>query len=113
MDRNQQVLASAFRKAKGKRGAIIRHSISPSLKDDKGEITPAAEKLIVKLAKAKALKEGVEYSTLLDGQQWYVEDLIDFSTLNVAEQLEAEYQSAFPSVATEDEMLAALESMAA
>lgn len=120
MDQNQQVLAKAFRKTKGKRGAVIKHGISIELykHDEDGklivpnELAPAGVKLITKLAKAKAIKEGGEYSTYLDGQQWYIEDLIDFSTMLVPDQLEAEYNFAFPDVASKDEMLAALEAVA-
>ena len=57
MDRNQQVLASAFRKARGKRGAVVRHGISPDMAEK------AVDKLVIKIAKAKSVKDVVEYST--------------------------------------------------
>lgn len=106
MDRNQQALASAFRKAKGKRGAIVRLKIKPTMK------TKAIEALAIKLAKAKAIEDGVKYNTLLDGQQWYVESLVAFSKLTSQEQLNSEYDSAFSNVASEDEMLIALDAVA-
>lgn len=105
MDRNQQALASGFRKAKGKKGAVVRLGIKPEM------TVKQVEKLVIKLAKAKAVEEGVKYSTLLDGQQWYVENLLAFSKLDSQEQLNHEYDSAFSNVASEAEMLTALDAV--
>lgn len=103
MDRNQHVLAIAFKKAKGKRGAIARLGITPEMAPD------AKKKLVISLAEAKAKDTSTKVDEHLDGQQWYVESLIEFSGLTAKEQLDAEYDAAFPSVAGEDELLAALE----
>ena len=105
MDRNQHVLAIAFRKAKGKKGAIARLGITPQMDND------TRRNLVISLAEAKAKKDGVSVESLIDGQQWYVQSLTDFSALTATEQLEAEYLDAFPEVASEDELLAALEAM--
>jgi hypothetical protein len=105
MDRNQHVLAIAFRKAKGKKGAIKRLGIDPAMDND------TRRDLVISLAEAKAKKDGVPVESLIDGQQWYVQSLMDFSALTPTEQLEAEYLDAFPEVASEDELLAALEAM--
>ena len=103
MDRNQHVLAIAFRKAKGKKGAIKRLGVTPEMDND------ARRDLVISLAEAKAEKDGASTESYIDGQQWYVQSLIDFSALTPAEQLDAEYIDAFPEVASEDELLAALE----
>lgn len=103
MDRNQHVLAIAFRKAKGKKGAIKRLGITPEMDND------ARRDLVISLAEAKSEKDGVPVENLIDGQQWYVQSLIDFSGLTAVEQLDAEYADAFPEVASEDELLSALE----
>lgn len=105
MDRNQHVLAIAFKRARGKKGAIARLGIDPAMDND------TRRNLVISLAETKAKKDGVSVESLIDGQQWYVQSLIDFSALTPAEQLEAEYQDAFPEVASEDELLAALEAM--
>jgi hypothetical protein len=105
MDRNQHVLAIAFKRAKGKKGAIARLGIDPFMDND------TRRNLVISLSEAKAKKDNVPVESLIDGQQWYVQSLIDFSALSPLEQLEAEYQDAFPEVASEDELLAALEAM--
>jgi len=105
MDKNQHVLAIAFRKAKGKKGAIKRLGISPEMDND------SRRTLVISLAETKAKNEGVPVESLIDGQQWYVQSLTDFSALTPVDQLEAEYTAAFPEVASEDELLAALEAM--
>ncbi len=126
MDRNQQVLGKAFRKVKGKRGAIIRLVKLADVKtlhelwkrDSKDvvimpkELNDLGEELVITMSKAKSLKDGGDYSDYLDGQQWYLEDLIDFSALTVSEQMDYQYDTEFPSVASEDEMLAALAAVA-
>jgi len=105
MDKNQHVLAIAFRKAKGKKGAIARLGITPDMDND------TRRDLVISLAEAKAKKDNVSVESLIDGQQWYVQSLMDFSAFTPAQQLEAEYADAFPEVASEDELLAALEAM--
>lgn len=71
----------------------------------------ARRDLVISLSETKADKDGVPVEKLIDGQQWYIQSLIDFSALTPTEQLEAEYQDAFPEVASENELLAALEAM--
>ena len=71
----------------------------------------AEDKVILKLAKAKAEKDGDTYIQHLKGQRWYVEDLIAFSGLNTEEQFELEYQNAFPDVAGETELIASITAM--
>jgi hypothetical protein len=105
MDKNQHVLAIAFRKAKGKKGAIKRLGITPEMDND------TRRNLVISLAEAKSKKDNVSVESLIDGQKWYVQSLIDFSALTPAEQLESEYADAFPEVASEDELLKILEAM--
>lgn len=103
MNRNQHVLAIAFKKAKGKRGAIKRLGIVPDMDSD------AKKALIYKLAEAKADAEGKTAEPFIEGQEWYVNSLVEFSGKTAQEQLDSEYEDAFPTIAGEDELLAALE----
>ena len=107
MDKNPQALALAFKKCKGKILKIQELGITPEIEAESIEI------LIETLAIAKALEDDSKAADHVKGQRWYVESLVKFSGLEPAEQLEAEYNDAFADSASEDEMLQALQAMAA
>lgn len=107
MDKNPQALALAFKKCKGKILKIQELGITPEIEND------AIEALIEQLATVKAVEDGTTLADHVKGQRWYVESLVEFSALEPAEQLEAEYQDAFADNASEDEMLQTLKAMAA
>jgi len=107
MDRNPQALALAFKKCRGKILKVKELEITPDMDKD------LIEKLIEQLATAKAAEDDSKMADHVKGQRWYVENLVKFSALTQKEQLDAEYDDAFANEATEDEMLQALESLAA
>jgi hypothetical protein len=107
MDKNQQVLAVAFKRTKRKLARIKDLGITPDMPED------AIDKIVVDLATAKALDEKGDVKDYLDGQQWYVESLIKASALEAADLLEAEYNDSFADVASEDDMVNMLEAFKA
>jgi hypothetical protein len=119
MDKNQQVLATAFKKTKSKLGKIKEMGITPDFTED--QVTALTQRL----AEAKAIEDGVDMREHLDNQEWYVRHLVDFAKLGVVteedthpragveRQLNAEYEDSFASVAEEDDMLEALEALTA
>lgn len=107
MDKNPQALAQAFKKCAGKIMKIKELKIVPDLDED------AIETLIEMLAVAKAKVEGNEMSKHVKGQRWYVENLVKFSGLSTQEQFDSEYDDSFADTAPENELLKALEAMAA
>jgi len=107
MDKNPQALALAFKKCKGKKLKIKELGITPNMPLE------AIETMIETLATAKALEADTPMADQVKGQRWYVENLVKFSGLDSKEQLEAEYEDSFASEASEDEMLQALDAMAA
>ena len=104
-EKNPLALALGGRRALAKARKIAELGITPKITED------ATDALITTLAKAKAEKDGVEWTTLIKGQRWYVEDLIKFSGLAATDKLAVEYSQAFPDVATEDELLLELEQL--
>ncbi len=107
MDKNQQVLAVAFKKAKRKIQRIKELGITPKMS------TKKIDEIVTRLAEAKAIEESVPVKDLLDGQQWYVESLVAASALSGQELLDKEYDDAFADVAGEDEMSALLDGLKA
>ena len=108
--RNPQALTLAFKKAEGKILKIKELGITPDTDEESIEL------LIESLATAKANEATDPSVSLADhvkGQRWYVEGLVKFSGMDPKEQLDAEYQDAFADSASEDEMVEALQSMAA
>jgi len=99
MDKKQEVMAIAFRHAKGKSLKIKELGITPGMSAEEQDA------LIVKLAKAKSTND---WESQVKGQRWYVEDLVKFSGMTPQEKLDYEYSQAFPDIAGEDEMVAAL-----
>ena len=107
MDKNQQVLASAFKKSKRKLQRIAELEITPEWTEDQ------IVELTKSLAEAKAIEEGVDMRDHLDGQEWYVRSLVAASAMTPQKLLDKEYEDTFADVAEEDEMVSALEALAA
>jgi len=108
MERNQQVLATAFKKAKRKIQRIKDLNIRPDLSEEE------IDQIVTNLATAKALEtEGKTVKDFLDGQQWYVEELIKASSMTGEELVNAEYDDSFADVATEAEMFDVLDALRA
>jgi hypothetical protein len=108
MGKNQQALALAFKKCRGKLSKIKEYGITPDMKEKD------IDALIERLAEAKA--EGNETITVeeaVTGQRWYVEGLVRFSGLADQEQLDQEYEDSFADTASEAEMLRAIADMKA
>ena len=101
-EKQPQALASGYRRAVGKLTKIKELKITPDMTQE------AIDALVEKLAKAKGKEEGKDWKTKVDGQRWYVTDLVKFSGMELNEALEHEYSMAFPDTASEDEMLTAL-----
>ena len=107
--KNHEVLAMAFKRAKGKSKKIAELGITPKISKK------ATDELIVKLADEKLADTTYtkDRNDAIKGQRWYVEDLIAFSALNVKERLDHEYEASFADIAGEDEMLTELEKLMA
>ena len=102
-DKNQQGLTLAFKKVTGKSTKIKELGITVELTDEE------VDEVIIALAKAKAEREGTDWTSHVKGMRWYVEDLQTFSALNAEERLELEYKAAFAEIASEAEMLIAIQ----
>ena len=104
VDKNEQALAMAYRRAVAKSLKIKELEITPDMDEE------AVDAMVKWLAEVKADKEGKEdWKQFLKGQRWYVEDLVSFSRLDAQQRLDLEYRNSFPDVATEAEMLNSLE----
>jgi hypothetical protein len=107
MDRNQQVLAIAFKKAKRKLQRIKELGITADMSED------AIDSLVTQLAEAKAVEAEAPVKDFLDGQQWYVESLVTASGMTSQELIDAEYEDSFADAASEDEMSEVLDALRA
>ena len=107
--KNHEVLAMAFKRAKGKTQRIEEAGITPDFtKEQINEmIVTFADKLLADPTYKKSRNEAIK------GQRWYVEDLVKFSGLEPQEKLDTEYENSFADIAGEDEMVAALAKMSA
>ena len=103
MERNPMILSTAFKRVKGKLSKIKELGITSTMSEEE------VDALILKLAKDKAKEDGKSYKDHLKGMRWFVEELVKFSGLNSQEMLDACYEEVFPQVASEAEMLAAIE----
>lgn len=104
IDKNEQALAMAYRRAVAKSLKIKELEITPDMSEED------IDGMVKWLSELKAEKEGSEdWKQFLKGQRWYVEDLIAFSKLDAQQRLDLEYRNSFPDVATEAEMLNSLE----
>ena len=105
MGRNPQITAVAFKKAKAKLAKIKQLGILPDM------TVEAIDALVMNLAEAKAIVEQKDVKEFVAGQEYYVGMLVEFSGMTAIEQLNIEYDDAFPEVASEEELLAMLEGM--
>ncbi|WAK44710.1 hypothetical protein vBAmePPT11V19_00084 [Alteromonas phage vB_AmeP_PT11-V19] len=113
MEKKPEALQAAFLDAKRKLEKIKQLGITPDMEEDD------VDALVEDLSTAKALKEhsengdGPTVADLRNGQQWYVESLIEFSGMSAQEQIDSCYEQKFAEQASEMEMIAALEAMTA
>ena len=105
MDRNQQVLAAAFKKAKRKLKKISELGVTANFTDDQ------VVELTRTLAEAKAIEDGVDMREHLDGQEWYVRSLVEAAGMSAQEVLDKEYDDSFADIAEEDDMIEALDAL--
>lgn len=106
IDKNEQALAMAYRRAVAKSIKIKELEITSDMSEE------AIDAMVKFLAELKAEKEGTEdWKQYLKGQRWYVEDLVAFSKLDAQARLDLEYRNSFPDVATEKEMLNSLQAI--
>ena len=96
--KNQEVLALAFKKAKAKSLKIKELLIEPDMEAD------SIDALIVSLSKAKASKDGGDWTEYVKGQRWYVQSLVEYSGLSSDDRLESDYEAEFPNVASYAEL---------
>jgi hypothetical protein len=107
MDKNQQALALAYKKCRGKLLKIKELGITPDMSE------ADIETMIENLATAKAVEKSTNITEVVAGQRWYVEGLVKFSGYTIEKQLQMEYEDSFAESASEAEMLAALSNLAA
>ena len=104
-----EALAQAYRAAVSKSAKIKELGITPSMTEEE------ADALIEKLAKAKADRDGGDWTKYVKGQEFYIADpkrgLIAFAGKTAQERIDYEYADAFPDVADEDTMVSELESL--
>jgi hypothetical protein len=105
MERKPEALQAAFFEVKSKIEKVKAFGIYPAMTIEE------QDNLVEDLSTAKALKDGGKLADYRTGQAWYVESLIEFSAMNVQEQLDHSYTKKFAEQATETEMLDVLESM--
>ena len=102
MEQNQQVLATAYRKAKHKLVRIAELGITRDMDED------AVDDIVMRLSMAKALQEDRPVSEFTRGQQWYVESLVKFSGMTPLDRLDTEYEDCFADSSSKEDMLAKL-----
>lgn len=103
MEKNQKILAIAFRTATAKRAKLLKLNVEHDMSED------AIKALTISLAEKKAATTNTTVESNLEGQEWYVRSLVKFAGMTAKEQLEFEYNEAFPDNSSYDELLAALE----
>ena len=107
MERNQEALALAFKSLSVSIAKIGELGIKPTATDDElGELSITLAKI-----KAEAEHKKDEWKTFVKGQDFYLKSLRTISGLSNKEGLEHFYRREFASVATEAEMLEALDDM--
>lgn len=87
--------------AKTKRIAQLGLSTEMSVEDK--------DQIILNLATAKAMLDGKQISDVIAGQEWYVNDLIEYSCLSPQERFDKEYNEAIVSECNDEEFYALLE----
>ncbi len=108
MGKNQQALALAFRKCRGKLLKIKELGITPDMKEKD------IEALIEKRAEEKVADDStIDINEAVTNQRWYVEMLVKFSGMTTEKQFEAEYADSFADTASEPEMITVLDEIKA
>ena len=103
-ERNHEALANAFKQVQVHLDKIEELGITPDMTEDQ------VDALVKELSEAKALLESsTDWKKHSKGQQFYVEQLVKESGMSNQELLDYHYKRSFAEVATEDEMLQALE----
>jgi hypothetical protein len=106
MQKNQQAMAIAIRRAVAKSKKIKELGITPNM---------TVEQIDTLILALSAKKDVTERSSndVVKGQEWYVNDLKAFSALSAQDRLDHEYAVAFPEVAEPEEALDMLEAIMA
>lgn len=103
---NPEALTLASKRATAKTNKIIQLAISEDMSAE------ALDELIEIGAKDKAEREGIkDWTSLVKGQRYYYNSLVEFSKLNAEERLMAEYSESFHGVASQPEMIDALKKL--
>lgn len=105
MGKNQQVLAVAMRRAVAKTKKIKTLGITPTMTDEE------VSAMIETLSAAKAETVGGLPEQYVDGQEWYVNDLKEFSALDGQGRLDKEYDDAMIDSGEETDKAAYLEAL--
>lgn len=104
-EKNPQALTMAYKRVVGKSMKIKELEITPDMTEEQ------VDHMVKFLAEAKAEREGGDWKQFLKGQRWYVEDLVKFSGMTGEERLNLEYSMSFPEIASEGEMISALNAL--
>ena len=107
MGRNPQITSAAGKQAVRKLAKIKQLGITPDM------AVEDIDAIVMNLAEAKAIVDNKNIKECVSGQEYYVNMLVEFAGMTPLEQLNAEYETAFFEVASEEELLAKLESMSA
>ena len=105
--KNPQALTMAYKRVVGKSLKIKELEITSDMSEED------IDAMVKFLAESKANREGGDWKQYLKGQRWYVEDLVKFSGMNSQERLDHEYALSFPEIASESEMVSALDALIA
>lgn len=104
MDYKQELLGTAFKRARSTKQKILELGITPDLSE---ELTEA---LVNKLAaaKVKLLDDGTKVSQVIGGMEWYVTSLITKSAMADKDLLSLEYDELNIDNSTFDELVGML-----
>jgi len=103
MKYKEELLPLSFKQSKAIIAKIVELGITPDMTDeDKDE-------LVIKLSKDKAETSEKPYTSHLKGMEWYVNNLIEKSSLEGKELLERQYNEMLPYNSSFDELAAMLE----
>jgi len=103
MQYKEELLPLAFKQAKAIRSKIAELGITSDMSDEE------KDSLVIKLAKEKAEETGKPYTSHLKGMEWYVDSLVEKSTLENKELLEAQYKELLPYNSSFDELAVMLD----
>ena len=102
MGRNPQVMATAAKKAVSMLARIQQLGITSDMSEDDKDA------LVMNLAEAKAIESELPVGDFVKGQEWYVQNLVDFAGMTPLQRLDDQYNDCFYEVASEEEILAML-----